>query len=509
MEATFNLTVLGGVIVLYSLGLVIYRLYFSPLAKFPGSKLAAATGWYEFYFDYWVGGKYVFEIERMHQVYGPIIRINPHELSIHDPDFYNEIYVTESKRRTNHYDLFARGIGMDVESHIVTVDHNLHRKRRKPLEPFFSRAGIARLEPVLVEMALKLESRLRQYEGKHTVITLDHAFSAFSGDTIRRVCFSKDDVGDLFMDHPDFTPDWYYITHNILRHFPVFTGFPLIARIVTYIPESILLKAFPQGQSLNRLKDVALQKITHVMNSKETAEFKDTHREVSLFHHIVESDMPESERSPERLVQEAQVLLSAGTVTTAHTIAFASYYILARSEIKAKLLAELRDAMDGWPERVRTFMDLERLQYLQAIIKESLRLSYGIMHRLPRVSPDLPIQYKDFTIPVGTPVGMSSYFMHTDPTVYPEPMTFRPERWLGAIDPAMHRNYVPFTRGSRNCLGMNLAMAEISLILAVLYRPNGLKLELYETDETDVVIAHDFMVPMPKVTSKGVRVLIR
>lgn len=55
----------------------------------------------------------------------------------------------------------------------------------------------------------------------------------------------------------------------------------------------------------------------------------------------------------------------------------------------------------------------------------------------------------------------------------------------------------------------SLAMAEISLILAVLYRPNGLKLELYETDETDVMIAHDFMVPMPKVTSKGVRVLIR
>lgn len=109
------------------------------------------------------------------------------------------------------------------------------------------------------------------------------------------------------------------------------------------------------------------------MNSKEATELKDTHREVSLFHHIVESDMPESERSPERLVQEAQVLLSAGTVTTARTIAFASFYILARSEIKAKVQAELRDAMDGWPEKVPTFMDLERLQYLQAIIKESLR----------------------------------------------------------------------------------------------------------------------------------------
>ena len=53
--------------------LVIYRLYFSPLAKFPGSKLAAATGWYEFYFDYRYNGKYVFEIERMHKKYGTVL----------------------------------------------------------------------------------------------------------------------------------------------------------------------------------------------------------------------------------------------------------------------------------------------------------------------------------------------------------------------------------------------------------------------------------------------------
>ena len=44
---------------------------------------------------------------------GPIIRVNPDELSIHDPDFYNELYVTESKRRTEHYDVFCKGIDFD------------------------------------------------------------------------------------------------------------------------------------------------------------------------------------------------------------------------------------------------------------------------------------------------------------------------------------------------------------------------------------------------------------
>ena len=81
------------------------------------------------------------------------------------------------------------------------------------------------------------------------------------------------------------------------------------------------------------------------------------------------------------------------------------------------------------------------------------RLSYGVMHRLPRISPDVAIQYKRYTIPPGIPVGMSNYFMHTDPDVFPDPLEFRPERWLGKVTPAMLRNYVPFGRGSRNCLG--------------------------------------------------------
>lgn len=58
------------VIALYFTVLVIYRLYFHPLARFPGSKLAAATGWYEFYFDVIRGGIYIHEVQRMHKRYG-------------------------------------------------------------------------------------------------------------------------------------------------------------------------------------------------------------------------------------------------------------------------------------------------------------------------------------------------------------------------------------------------------------------------------------------------------
>lgn len=55
---------------LYLVGTVIYRLRFSPIAGFPGPKIAAATGWYEFYYDACLNGKYIFEIEKMHKKYG-------------------------------------------------------------------------------------------------------------------------------------------------------------------------------------------------------------------------------------------------------------------------------------------------------------------------------------------------------------------------------------------------------------------------------------------------------
>lgn len=111
--------------------------------------------------------------------------------------------------------------------------------------------------------------------------------------------------------------------------------------------------------------------------------------------------MPESERSPERLAKEAQVLLGGGTASTARTIGFASFYILDRPRIRARLRDELREVMADWPRRVPSWVELEKVPYLQAVIKESLRLSYGVMHRLPRISPDLGIQYGEFTIPPG------------------------------------------------------------------------------------------------------------
>ena len=62
--------VVAATFFLWILGLAVYRLYLSPLAKFPGRRLAALTLWYEFYYQVIKGGKYIWEVEKMHQEYG-------------------------------------------------------------------------------------------------------------------------------------------------------------------------------------------------------------------------------------------------------------------------------------------------------------------------------------------------------------------------------------------------------------------------------------------------------
>ncbi|KAH6615377.1 cytochrome P450 [Boeremia exigua] len=493
--------------------LVFWRLFCSPLAKFPGSKLAAATGWYEFYFDFWKRGKYTFEIERMHALYGPIIRVNPDEISIRDSMFYNELYVTGNQRRSEHYDAFASGIDFEGSSHILTRDHDLHRRRRKPLDPFFSRIGVQRLKSMLEEMVLKLESRIRDYERSHQVIRLDHAFSAFSSDVMCRLCLAdgpNEEPRSDFLSHPDFSPEWFNCLNTMITSLPLFTGFPWIIQIINLVPIDVILKIIPSGKVFADFRKFSLESILKAIRLKEENDLKGVRTEDrgSIFLHLANSDMPASEKAPERLLKEAQVLLAGGTATTSHTLAFACCYVLSRSELRQKLKEELLLPMARWPSYVPPQAELEKLPFLTAIIKESLRLSYGVMHRLPRISPDVPIQYRQYTIPPGIPVGMSNYFMHTDPDVFPNPLEFRPERWMTNVTPEMLRNYVPFGRGSRNCLGQYLGLAELYLVLAMLFRPDGPALQLFETDESDVVRAHDFILALPRLDSKGLRVTV-
>jgi cytochrome P450 len=225
----------------------------------------------------------------------------------------------------------------------------------------------------------------------------------------------------------------------------------------------------------------------------------------TLFQELLNGDLPSEEKSIKRLVDEGQTMIAAGQQTTAHHLKTVTYHVLANPDIHKKLRAELESAIPN-SSSIPPLAELEKLSYLRAIILEGHRFSHGVVSRLQRISPDLPLQYHEWTIPAGTPVSMTSVIQHADPIKFPNPEKFDPDRWIKASE-RLEKYLVNFSKGTRQCLGINLANAEIYLTLATVFR--RFRIELYETTARDAEIAHDYFIPHGHGDSKGVRIVFK
>lgn len=237
--------------------------------------------------------------------------------------------------------------------------------------------------------------------------------------------------------------------------------------------------------------------------------------EVTVFHSLLNSELPISEKSSERLAEEAVLLLGAGTHTTSWALSVATFHVLSQPDTLRKLKRELEVAIPD-PAVSTPLHALEVLPYLTAVIKEGLRLGLGNTSRIPRVAIDQPIKYGDFEIPTGTPVSMAIPIVHLNEKIFPDPKGFHPERWIEDKTGHLDRYLVVFCRGPRMCLGLNLAWAELYIGLSTVFRQLGSSavrgkndvgiMDLFETDLGDVEMARDALFPITKDGSKGVRV---
>lgn len=169
----------------------------------------------------------------------------------------------------------------------------------------------------------------------------------------------------------------------------------------------------------------------------------------TLVHEIVQSKLPPSEKSFERIFDEMSTTTGAGFETTAAVIRIAAFHIYSDPRILRLLRAELASAPD------HDWKTLEKLPYLTAIIMEAMRLAPAIATRSARIAQDKDLVYADWRIPAGTPVGMTIHLLHQNEEEYPEPKRFNPDRWMEP-DPWQlgSKTFVPFGRGTRNCVGM-------------------------------------------------------
>jgi cytochrome P450 len=189
---------------------------------------------------------------------------------------------------------------------------------------------------------------------------------------------------------------------------------------------------------------------------KSIDEGRDKSKHKTIFHQLLDPNATEGHVVPgiEDLTDEAFTILTPAADTTGHAMAILTFYAVSNPAIYRTLVAELKTA---FPNRVEN-LDYEHLRncpYLTAVIKEGLRLSYGVPGRLPRTITAPTATFNGYMVPKGTIVGMSIYLMHRDPDIFPEPDKFDPERWLDPVrSKRLDKYLVSFSRGSTQCVGM-------------------------------------------------------
>ncbi|KAK1513005.1 cytochrome P450 [Colletotrichum tamarilloi] len=503
----------------YVVSIVIYRLFFSPLARFPGPKLAALTFGYEFYYDFFKdgGGRYWAEINRMHDVSGPIVRINPWEVHIRDPEFAEAFKIS---RKTSRPWWYYRSNG-PPNSVLQAGPHELHRMRREAILPVFATPLVMSREHLYEALVQRLLARFRAAKGTGAVLTLGHAFRCLAIDL---TCTTNLGYDFGFVDVEDFENDMFKIARTlgrmnmISRHIghwffavmraparwakraePVSPGMIRVLRFRNMIDQAVT----DQYRAATTNKPTVREKTVSSVGSGNDS-FKST------VQHILASNLPAREKELTRVVNEVWLCINAGIDTEGQAIAFATFMLLSHPNELARLRKELAEC-EKRLGRLPTYQELKELNYLHAVVQESFRLNHPIAGRLPRTDPDNEIQYGDVVIPRGVTVSVSTYDIYLDANIFPDPHRFEPGRWFDPSERKRLRKYVNnYGRGTRSCVGMDVANMGIYLTLGRIFAPSaGFELALHDTlYERDVAFDADFFGAFPKSGSNHIKATV-
>ncbi|EAW08477.1 cytochrome P450 [Aspergillus clavatus NRRL 1] len=391
------------------------------------------------------------------------LRITPDEIHLSDPENLDKVYYVRS--RYGKSAPFYNGFGVN-SSTFSTASHELHRVKRAALNPFFSRKMVFELEDVVQQKAKKLVTRMQKAFVSSGRIDLHYAYRAISIDVITDYAFNncfnsldKEDFGaEFFTVIRDTVPAlWFFQQFSFLHDFAL--NMPLWA---ARLCNQMLAKLMCYRADL---KDQVLR-VQASVSSGEKVERK------TIFHQLLRPDAADAYTVPttKQLADEAYVIVTAAADTTGNALTIATYNVVTNPKIYERLTAELKERFPD-PEAEMDFAALEKLPYLTAVIKEGLRLSFGVVGRLPRVVPQPGAEFNGYQVPEGTVVSMSSWIMHHNEGLYPNSETFDPERWLNPVTYNTLDKYLfAFGKGTRQCVGMQLAYSELYVTLGRVFR---------------------------------------
>ncbi|KAI1734041.1 cytochrome P450 monooxygenase-like protein [Xylaria scruposa] len=432
-------------IILYYAAQTVYLLFFHPLAKYPGPKLAAISELW------WVwalrSDRFPFIIYDLHKKHGDVIRIGPNELSFATAEAFQDIHghVSKGKARflkTEFYD------NDDPVPRIVGArDPEVHARQRKALSHAFSAKSLRDQEEIVQKYVDGFVQQLAKL-GEHGAKALNVP------ETFNWLTF--DVIGDLSFGEPfggvakGETHVWIKVILDSVLHMQ--TTFlrkrlPLLNPIMPYIlPKGSTEKVKTHREFSKRLSQKRLQ-----MGDTGRADF---------FSHMLKKNT----MSVQEMMSQTSTLIIAGSETTATSLSGITWFLLKNPDCMLRLQKEVRGAFTSLDEI--TGESTAGLPYLHGVIEESLRLFPPVPFSLPRHSPGAVVD--GYYVPKGTVVSVAALNLTRDPRYWHDPDNFRPERWIGEGFNDQKKASQPFSTGPRACLGINLAYLEMKIVLATM-----------------------------------------
>ncbi|SMQ48585.1 unnamed protein product [Zymoseptoria tritici ST99CH_3D7] len=425
--------------------------YFGPLSKFPGPKLRALSKWPSNITV--IRGSEGVELPALHEQYGPVVRIGPKELSYAGgAASWRGIYGFRKSGDAHPAKLekdYAKPLNR-VDG-IFTADDANHGRQRKILSHSFADKTLKDFEPMLKLWVGKLTDRIADKSGEE--VDLLQYYNCTTFDIMGDLTFGE----DLHMLETGEYNDWVKAIFQGIKSGTIIRGVKhlsaisewVVNRFVVYNPKVRTATAEHWKFSKDRV-DRRLAR---------TDERRDLWTKI-----LAKSNTPEALTYDEHH-SNAAIFMVAGTETTAAALAGTTYWLLRNPDCLNKLTSEIRDAFANAAEI--TLDSVQRLQYLQAVLQEGLRMYPPVPSKLPREVPAGGTMIDGELIPEHTSVGVHQLSTYRLESNFKDAYKFHPERWLG--DERYANDHLDaleaFSVGPRSCIGKNLAWHEMRLIL--------------------------------------------
>ncbi|KAF5864081.1 hypothetical protein ETB97_008486 [Aspergillus alliaceus] len=444
---------------------VIYNLFFHPLHRFPGPRIAAATTWWRAYKEVYKQETIAKLLFDLHEKYGDIVRIGPNELHFGNISAFHEIY--NGTKRWDKDECLYRTPGLQSGS-FVFLKYEEAKQRRDVLQPMFSKKAISNIESLVWRNANTLASAITKVNSTGRSIDLLYAFRSFTLDTI--MCFTFGNSVNA-LDAPGFKDPLIIAMDASLRAIPLLKNFPLIRKLLHSLPTGLIMRVLPDPNNVAsrvcNARTMIEEELTEVLRSPRKL---DDAPHQTIFHRMLDAKAHRSRAISNyaTLLDEGITIIFAGGNTVADTLLVGHWNLLNQAHTLARLKSEL---LTVWPDLQQppSLKELEELPLLTATIKESLRhLPMGAS--LPRVVPPTGAMISGEQIPPGTTVGMAILHVHQSEKVFKNASSFIPDRWLEDGAGELEQWLVSFSRGPRMCFGINLAWCELYVAFATMIR---------------------------------------